>query len=137
MLPNKGCPREPNVVLISMQRPFFAYVDIAAKLLKDELNSDGVILKALGTAINHAVNVAEILTQEGIARVTKIETGRGGGVGSEGDAIESNRLKAPRIAIHIVKTEGFEELFEQMLTNRSDYRRTKAMEALVGFVEST
>ena len=117
--------RDPHVVLVSMQRPLFAYADIARKLLKE--GQPEIVLAGLGTAINNVVTISSILEAEGLVTVTNIETSRGD------TTADMKRLKAPRLRVTVIKTHQFDEIFERMSQRRVDFRRAKAIEAQAQF----
>lgn len=92
-----------NVIQVSSQkRPLFFYVRLAKRILQNEETAD---LSGLGTAINTVVNCAEILKNQGVVEITKIETSTAQ-VG-KGNSSQFNKAK---IQISLKKSPKFNEI---------------------------
>eukprot|EP00026_Physarum_polycephalum_P011736 Phypoly_transcript_11978.p1 GENE.Phypoly_transcript_11978~~Phypoly_transcript_11978.p1 ORF type:complete len:117 (+),score=28.61 Phypoly_transcript_11978:444-794(+) len=95
-------PQDRNKIKVSSGRSVFFYVDLATRFLKDQ---EDVELSGLGYAITTVVTIAEILKNQGIASVKKINT-------STMDIKERPVSKA-KIEITLIKTPKFFEIVEQ------------------------
>ncbi|KAG8345950.1 putative Alba [Trypanosoma vivax] len=88
--------RPKNAVRVGYYGTKFLYVDITKHLLHD--GEKEVFISALGTAINEAVSVVEMLKDQQMVTVKKISTSRGitpNGRGNPVDKIEIIVTKAP------------------------------------------
>jgi len=63
--------QDRNKIKVSSGRSVFFYVDLATRFLKDQ---EDVELSGLGYAITTVVTIAEILKNQGVAAVKKINT---------------------------------------------------------------
>ncbi|RNF07232.1 hypothetical protein TraAM80_03525 [Trypanosoma rangeli] len=107
--------RPKNAVRVGFHGSKFLYVDITKHLLHD--GEKEVSVSALGKAINEAVSVVEMLKDQQMVVVKKINTSRGGGEGARNNTVD-------KIEIVVTKAPGFNEKYEE----QQKIRETKKLE---------
>ncbi len=101
--------RKSNNVQVGRQRSNFVYADLTKHLLAG--GEQEVEVSALGAVIADAVAVVEMLKNQGLVTVTKIETSRG-------KEESAHRKFADKIAIWVTKAPGFDEKYKQQMADR-------------------
>ncbi|ORC86182.1 uncharacterized protein TM35_000302220 [Trypanosoma theileri] len=96
--------RPKNAVRVGFHGSKFLYVDITKHLLHD--GQEEVSISALGKAINEAVSVVEMLKDQQMITVKRINTSRGGGEGTRNSTVD-------KIEIVVVKAPGFDEKYKE------------------------
>eukprot|EP01061_Rhynchopus_euleeides_P035614 TRINITY_DN5_c0_g2_i1.p1 TRINITY_DN5_c0_g2~~TRINITY_DN5_c0_g2_i1.p1 ORF type:complete len:436 (+),score=247.33 TRINITY_DN5_c0_g2_i1:83-1390(+) len=111
---NEGAERADDRINISSAKDVLFYVDLAKKLLADDDKPDKLELTGLGSSITTVVSVADILREQGLAEVCKLETGISG---------RSNRTA--KIQCWVEKSEGFKEAYEKQLEEKAQKLRER------------
>eukprot|EP01084_Bolivina_argentea_P101720 182322_1 len=104
----KELDHDKHNVRVSGGRSKFVYADVSKHLLAG--GEPFVEISALGVAIADAVAVAEMLKNQGMVTVSKIETSRG----IEG----AKRANTDKISIHVVKAKGFDAIYQEQQAER-------------------
>eukprot|EP00659_Diplonema_papillatum_P003642 gene3642-5668_t len=73
-----GAERAEGRINVSANRDIFFYVDLAKKHLADADKPDELELTGLGSSILTVVSVADILREQQLAEISKLETGIAG-----------------------------------------------------------
>eukprot|EP01061_Rhynchopus_euleeides_P023312 TRINITY_DN379_c0_g1_i2.p3 TRINITY_DN379_c0_g1~~TRINITY_DN379_c0_g1_i2.p3 ORF type:complete len:152 (+),score=95.80 TRINITY_DN379_c0_g1_i2:103-558(+) len=114
----EGVERAPDRLNIQGTKPPIFYVALAEKILTDQ---ETLHVHALGSCIEAAVGVADRLVRNGLAKVSKIKTDKGGRSDS-----------TAQIVISVTRTPEFKDLYgkqkDERLSRASEYeeRQQKA-----------
>eukprot|EP01059_Diplonema_ambulator_P013493 TRINITY_DN23_c0_g1_i1.p1 TRINITY_DN23_c0_g1~~TRINITY_DN23_c0_g1_i1.p1 ORF type:complete len:432 (+),score=199.31 TRINITY_DN23_c0_g1_i1:110-1405(+) len=104
----EGAERADDRINISSNKDVFFYVDLAKKLLADPERPDVLELTGLGSSISTVVSVADILREQDLATVSKLETGMSG---------RTNRTA--KIQCWVKKNAGFEDAYKKQLEEKA------------------
>eukprot|EP01060_Flectonema_neradi_P013434 TRINITY_DN201_c0_g1_i2.p1 TRINITY_DN201_c0_g1~~TRINITY_DN201_c0_g1_i2.p1 ORF type:complete len:432 (+),score=157.60 TRINITY_DN201_c0_g1_i2:55-1350(+) len=104
-----GAERADDRINISAAKDTFFYVDLAKKLLSDADKPNELELTGLGSSITTVVSVADILREQGLATVSKLETGMSG---------RTNHTA--KIQCWVKKTDGFDEIYKKQLEEKAE-----------------
>ena len=107
-----------NNVRVSSGRSKFVYADVTKHLLAD--GEPFVEISALGAAIADAVAVTEMLKNQGLVEVQKIETSRG--------ADGAKRANTDKILLKVVKAKGFDAVYAEQQKQREAKKAEKKEE---------
>ena len=116
-MPPKRGPAPPNPsrpdgnVQVGRGRSNFVYADLTKHLLAN--GQEQVEISALGSIISDAVAVVEMLKNQGLVSVAKIETSRGAGTNARSATTD-------KIAIWVQKTPGFAVEYERQMKERKE-----------------
>jgi len=110
--------KKKNNVRVSSNKSKFVYADVTKHLLND--GEAFVELSALGAAIADCVAVVEMLKNQGMVTVKKIETSRG--------VLNARRATTDKISITVVKAKDFETKYKEQLAQR-ETRKAEAASA--------
>lgn len=102
--------RPSNNVQVGKQRSNFVYADLTKHLLAN--GEKEVEISALGSVIADCVAVVEMLKNQGMVTVKKIETSRG-------TETHARRDSTDKIAIWVVPTPAFPELYKKQMEERA------------------
>ena len=102
--------RPSNNVQVGHQRSNLVFADLTKHLLAG--GEKDVEVSALGAVIADAVDVVEILKNQGMVTVTKIETSRRAAPNARGHV-------ADKISIWVVKAPGFDDKYRDQMAERS------------------
>jgi len=105
-------------VRVSSTKSKFVYADVAKHLLND--GEPIVELSALGAAIADAVAVAEMLKNQGMVVVKKIETSRG--------IVAARRATTDKISITVAKSKDFDGKYKEQQAQRETRKAEAAAE---------
>eukprot|EP01012_Entosiphon_sulcatum_P002237 TRINITY_DN10447_c0_g1_i2.p1 TRINITY_DN10447_c0_g1~~TRINITY_DN10447_c0_g1_i2.p1 ORF type:complete len:136 (+),score=32.67 TRINITY_DN10447_c0_g1_i2:109-516(+) len=94
--------RPKNKIQVSTRRSLFLYVNIAKRLLAE--GEKEVELSGLGLAINAVVSCAEILKNQKLVNVNRIET-------SMSEVQGSKNATVPRLQVFVSKSAQFDEIY--------------------------
>jgi DNA-binding protein len=114
-MPLKRGPAPPNPtrpdgnVQVGRGRSNFVYADLTKHLLAG--GQKEVEISALGSIISDAVAVVEMLKNQGLVVVSKIETSRGAGTNARSATTD-------KIAIWVQRAPGFETEYERQMAER-------------------
>ena len=111
--------RQKNNVQVSTNKSRFLYADITKHLLNG--GEKEVVISALGLAIADAVGVAEVLKNQDMVSVTRIQTSRG----EESSARSRN---ADKIEITVVKAKSFDAKYAEQQKQREERKAAKDAE---------
>jgi DNA-binding protein len=100
--------KKKNNVRVSSNKSKFVYADVTKHLLND--GEAFVELSALGAAIADCVAVVEMLKNQGMVTVKKIETSRG--------VLNARRATTDKISITVIKAKDFETKYKEQLAQR-------------------
>eukprot|EP01064_Diplonema_japonicum_P037451 TRINITY_DN875_c1_g1_i1.p2 TRINITY_DN875_c1_g1~~TRINITY_DN875_c1_g1_i1.p2 ORF type:complete len:431 (+),score=174.36 TRINITY_DN875_c1_g1_i1:103-1395(+) len=114
----EGAERADDRINISSNKDVFFYVDLAKKLLADAERPDVLELTGLGSSISTVVSVADILREQDLATVSKLETGMSG---------RTNRTA--KIQCWVKKNAGFEEAYKKQLEEKAAKLKTRVESA--------
>jgi len=106
--PNPDRPK--NNVQVGKQRSNFVYADLTKHLMAN--GEKEVEISALGSVISDCVAVVEMLKNQGMVTVTKIETSRGKETNARRDSTD-------KIAIWVAPTKDFPKLYKQQMDERA------------------
>ena len=101
--PAKAKEHKKGCIQVSSFSRKFVFIDLAKHMLAS--GEPFVEISALGAAISDCVSVVEVLKNQGMVEVTKIETCRG----VEG----AKRANSDKIIIHVVKTKEFDAKYAE------------------------
>lgn len=101
--PKKEEERPKNHIRVSSTRSKFLYVDIAKYLLAE--GEPFVEISGLGTAICDVADIVEVLKNQKLVIVKKIETARG--------VPEARRRAADRLTATLIKAPEFDKIFAE------------------------
>jgi DNA-binding protein len=116
-MPPKRGPAPPNPgrpdgnVQVGRNRSNFVYADLTKHLLAN--GQETVEVSALGSIISDAVAVVEMLKNQGLVSVHKIETSRGAGTNARSESTD-------KISIWVKKTPGFKTEYERQMKERKE-----------------
>ena len=113
-----GAERADDRINIAGGKDTFFYVDLAKKLLSDADKPDELELTGLGSSITSVVSVADILREQGLAAVSKLETGMSG---------RTNHTA--KIQCWVKKTEGFDEIYKKQLEEKAEKLKERVTNA--------
>jgi len=100
--------KKKNNVRVSSNKSKFVYADVTKHLLND--GEAFVELSALGAAIADCVAVVEMLKNQGMVTVKKIETSRG--------VLNARRATTDKISITVIKAKDFDTKYKEQLAQR-------------------
>jgi len=100
--------KQKNNVRVSANKSKFVYADVTKHLLND--GEPHVELSALGAAIADCVAVVEMLKNQGMVTVRKIETSRG--------VLTARRATTDKISITVVKSKDFDVKYKEQQAQR-------------------
>ena len=124
-MPAKRGPAPPNPdrpagnVQVGRGRSNFVYADLTKHLLSN--GQEEVEISALGSIIADAVAVVEMLKNQKLVVVSKIETSRGAGTNARSESTD-------KISIWVKKSAQFETEYARQMAERKDRGETKADE---------
>ena len=116
-MPPKRGPAPPNPnrpdgnVQVGRGRSNFVYADLTKHLLAN--GQEEVEISALGSIISDAVAVVEMLKNQGLVVVSKIETSRGAGT-------NARSANTDKIAIWVKKAPGFQAEYDRQMKERKE-----------------
>ena len=125
-MPPKRGPAPPNPdrsagnVQVGRGRSKYVYADLTKHLLAN--GQPEVEVTALGGIISDAVAVVEMLKNQGLVTVTKIETSRGEGT-------NARSANTDKIAIWVKKTAAFDAEYERQMSERNKAKEEAAAKA--------
>ena len=106
-------PPDPNRpagnVQVGRGRSNFVYADLTKHLLAG--GQEQVEISALGSIISDAVAVVEMLKNQGLVTVAKIETSRGAGTNARSATTD-------KISIWVKKADGFQAEYDRQMAER-------------------
>ena len=116
MSDNKESTRAKNNVQVSANRSKFLYADVAKHMLHN--GEESVVVSALGLAISDAVAVVEMLKNQEMVVVKKIQTSRG-------EETTARRRAADKIEIVVTKAKGFDAKYAEQQKQREERKAAK------------
>jgi DNA-binding protein len=111
----KADDRRKDNVQVGTNRSKAVYADVTKHLLAG--GETTVELSALGNAITEAVGVAEMLKNQGIVVIKKIETSRG--------VADARRQNTDKISIFVGKAKEFDKLYAEQQKTREERKAAK------------
>jgi DNA-binding protein len=116
--PPQDDDKKKNNVRVSANKSKFVYADVSKHLLND--GEAFVELSALGAAIADCVAVVEMLKNQGMVTVKKIETSRG--------VLTARRATTDKISITVVKSKEFDAKYKEQQAQRETRKAEAAAE---------
>ena len=104
-----------NLVRVSINQSKFLYCSVVKYLLNDK--EPFVQITGLGQAIPLVVDVAEILKNQGLVEVTKVETTRG--------VPEARRQAADQMSVYVKRAAGFDKVFAELEKEKEERKAAK------------
>ena len=119
--------RKTNNVQVGKQRSNFVYADLTKHLLHG--GEKEVEISALGSVIADCVAVVEMLKNQGMVEVVKIETSRG-------KDTQARRESTDKIAIWVKATKDFDTLYKKQMEERKEKEEEETEETAIKQSES-